>query len=136
MLDTDIKGIMNSELDKIKVLVVDDVSSARKTLILILRQIGIRYVTEAKSSKEAIDKLRNETFQLVISDWEMPDIDGLELLSRVKEEPDHKNIPFIMITSASEKDRVIEALKAGVTDYAIKPICFETLSNKILKVFR
>ena len=82
---------MNSELDKIKVLVVDDVSSARKTLILILRQIGIRHVTEAKSSKEAIDKLRNETFQLVISDWEMPDIDGLGLLSKVKQEPDQDN---------------------------------------------
>jgi two-component system chemotaxis response regulator CheY len=126
---------MNIEPNKIKVLVVDDVSSARKSLILILRQIGIKNVTEAKSSMEALERLQKETFQLIISDWEMPDINGLELLTMVKEGHTHKNIPFIMITSASEKDRVIKALEAGVTDYAIKPICLETLSNKILRVF-
>ena len=126
---------MSFLLDKFKVLIVDDVGSARKTLSIILREMGIKNVTEARSSQEALDRLKGDTFQLIISDWEMPDIDGLELLNKVKNIRNHKDVPFIMITSTSKRERVVEALKAGVTDYAVKPISLEILSDKILRAF-
>jgi len=127
---------MSSPLNKFNVLIVDDVSSARKSLSIILRQLGIKNIVEARSSTEALDKLGKETFQLVISDWEMPDLDGLGLLNKVKENPNYKDLPFIMITSASEKERVIEAFHAGVTDYAIKPVSMDTISSKIVKALQ
>jgi len=125
---------MDNKLNKFKVLVVDDVGSARKTLAAILRQMGIVNVTEAKSSLEALRRMECESFHLVISDWEMPDIDGLELFNTVRNIPAYKDTPFIMLTSSSEKDKVIEAISAGVTDYAIKPVSLETLSSKVLRV--
>ena len=97
--------------------------------------MGIVSVTEARSSKEALEKLNEETFQLVISDWEMPEISGLELLKKVKSSAKCKDIPFIMLTSSSEKTRVLDALKAGVSDYAVKPVSLDIISTKIMRVF-
>lgn len=126
---------MDNVLKKLKALIVDDVSSARKSTAAILRQLGLVNIVEARSSMEALDKLTTDTFHIIISDWDMPDMHGLELCKKVRETEQYKNTPFIMVTAASAREKVIEALSAGVSDYAIKPISLSVLADKIKNAF-
>ena len=127
---------MSCVFQKFRALVVDDVSSARKVLSVLLREIGLTNIVEARSSAEALEKLKKETFHLIISDWEMPDMPGLELCKHVREMSQYKDIPFIMVTSASGKAKVMEALSAGVSDYAVKPVSLAILTEKIKNAFK
>lgn len=126
---------MSNVLTKVKALIVDDVSSARKSLAAILRQLGLSNIVEARSSAEALEKLKTDTFHIIISDWDMPDMHGLELCKKIRESEQHKNTPFIMVTAASAREKVIEALSAGVSDYAVKPISLSVIADKIKNVF-
>jgi len=118
-----------------KILIVDDFATMRKILKNILKQIGFKNISEADDGKSALKILKKENFDLILSDWNMPEISGLELLNRVKSDNELKNIPFVMVTAEAQKDNILEAVKAGVNSYILKPFTPETVREKLNKVF-
>ncbi len=116
------------------VLIVDDYKTMLRIIRNLLKQIGFSNVDEATDGVEALSKLRANTFGLVISDWNMAPMTGLELLQAVRAEPKLKTLPFIMITAESKTENVVAAKQAGVSNYIVKPFNAETLQGKIEKV--
>lgn len=117
-------------IDK-QVLVVDDYNTMRRILRNLLSQIGFTNVDEAEDGSAALRKLRERTFGLVISDWNMQPMSGLELLKEVRSDGQLKEMPFIMITAESKTENVIAAKAAGVSNYIVKPFNADTLKKKI-----
>jgi len=115
----------------IKILVVDDVDSMRKVTMSILMVAEYTNVTQATDGVEALKLLQDELFDLIICDWEMPNMDGLELLIEIKKDERLKDIPLLMLTSNTEKAKVNVAINAGASDYIIKPIQPSVLLEKI-----
>ncbi|MFN3479060.1 MAG: chemotaxis response regulator CheY [Thermodesulfovibrionales bacterium] len=120
---------------KIKILVVDDFSTMRRIVKNILKQLGYENIEEAEDGAQAYNKLKSGGFGFVVSDWNMPNMDGLELLRKVRSDPELKNLPFLMVTAEAEKDKVIEAIKAGVSNYIVKPFTAEVLKEKMDRIF-
>jgi two-component system, chemotaxis family, chemotaxis protein CheY len=120
---------------KMKVLVVDDMSTMRRIVKNALKQIGLENVEEAEDGNSALAKLRETTFNFVVSDWNMPNMTGLELLKNIRQEPQLKGIPVLMVTAEAKKENIMEALQAGVSNYIVKPFTAETLKEKIDKIF-
>ncbi len=116
------------------VLIVDDYKTMLRIIRNLLKQIGFNNVDEATDGVEALSKLRAGTFGLVISDWNMAPMTGLELLQAVRAEARLKTLPFIMITAESKTENVVAAKQAGVSNYIVKPFNAETLQGKIEKV--
>ena len=122
-------------IDKsLKVLIVDDYKTMLRIIRNLLKQIDFSNVEEASDGSEALAKLRGSNFGLVISDWNMQPMTGLELLQEVRHDATLKSIPFIMITAESKTENVVAAKKAGVSNYIVKPFNAETLREKIEKV--
>ena len=118
------------------ILVVDDFSTMRRILKTCLRQLGFENITEAEDGKIALDKLHNSEFKLVISDWNMPNMMGIDLLKAVRADEKLKAMPFVLVTAEGQKENVIEAAKAGVSNYVVKPFTAETLQVKLEAVFK
>ncbi len=118
-----------------KILIVDDFATMRKILRNILKQIGFNNISEADGGKSALKILKKENFDLILSDWNMPEMSGLELLNRIRSDNELKNMPFVMVTAEAQKDNILEAVKAGVNSYIVKPFTAETVIEKIDKVF-
>ncbi len=116
------------------VLVVDDYSTMRRIIKNLLNQIGVQNVDEADNGASAYDKMRAKKFGLVISDWNMEPMSGLELLKLVRADAGLKDTPFIMVTAESKTENVIAAKQAGVSNYIVKPFNAETLKTKISSV--
>jgi len=114
-----------------KILVVDDFPSMRRILRNLLNKIGISDIDEASDGAEAFAKLQTSKFDLVISDWNMEPITGLDLLRRVRSDAGISSMPFIMVTAESKTENVIEAKKAGVNNYIVKPFTADVLKAKI-----
>ncbi|MCX7913360.1 MAG: chemotaxis response regulator CheY [Thermodesulfovibrionales bacterium] len=119
---------------KMKILVVDDFATMRRIVKNILKQIGFENIEEAEDGEQAFNKLKTGGFKFVVSDWNMPNLDGLGLLKKVRSDPELKNIPVLMVTAEAEKEKVIEAIKAGVSNYIVKPFTAETLKEKMDKI--
>jgi len=119
---------------KIKVLVVDDFPTMRRIVKNLLKQLGFENIDEADDGVNALAKLKNGGFGLVVSDWNMPNMEGIDLLRAVRQEPAVKDIPFLMVTAEAEKEKVIEAIKAGVDNYIVKPFTAEVLKEKLEKI--
>ena len=117
------------------VLIVDDYKTMLRIVRNLLRQINIHNVKEAGDGFEALSLLRSGNFGLIISDWNMAPMSGLELLQQVRSDSRLRATPFIMITAESKTDNVIAAKQAGVSSYIVKPFNAETLQGKIEKVF-
>ena len=117
-----------------KVLVVDDYSTMRRIIRNLLAQIGFADVDEAPDGPTALRKLQAGGFTLVISDWNMEPMTGLQLLQEVRGSAQLKDLPFIMVTAESKTDNVVAAKAAGVSNYIIKPFNAETLKKKIESV--
>jgi two-component system chemotaxis response regulator CheY len=113
------------------VLVVDDFSTMRRIIKTALKQMGIEDITEAEDGKIALQKLKLKDFKLIISDWNMPNLMGIDFLRRVRADEKYKHIPFLMVTAEARKDNVLEAAKAGVSNYITKPFTAEDLQKKI-----
>lgn len=118
----------------IKVLVVDDFPTMRRIIKNLLKQIGFEHIEEAENGTQALNKLKNDSFGLVVSDWNMPEMDGITFLRNTRQSEDFKGIPFLMVTAEAEKEKVIEAIKAGVDSYVVKPFTSEILKVKIEKI--
>lgn len=122
-------------IDKaMNVLIVDDYKTMLRIIRNLLKQIDFNNVEEATDGAEALAKLRGTGFGLVISDWNMQPMTGLQLLQEVRADARLKAMPFIMITAESKAENVIAAKKAGVSNYIVKPFNAETLRDKIEKV--
>lgn len=117
-----------------KVLVVDDYRTMLRILRNLLRQLDFRNVYEATDGAEALQKLREGGFGLVISDWNMEPMTGIQLLREVRADDKLKHIPFIMVTAESKPENVIAAKQAGVSNYIVKPFNAETLRAKMASV--
>ncbi len=116
------------------VLVVDDYQTMVRIINNLLKQIGFRNLTEAADGEDALAKMKEQTFGLVISDWNMEPMNGFELLCQVRSETELKDTPFIMVTAASKTENVIAAKRAGVNNYIVKPFNAATLKSKITAV--
>ena len=117
-----------------KVLVVDDFSTMRKIIKNNLKGMGFNNIVEAENGQKALEELKKESVGLIISDWNMPVMTGIELLKAVRGDAGLKSIPFIMVTAEGQKDNVMEAAKAGVSNYVVKPFTPDTFSEKLQKV--
>lgn len=118
-----------------KVLVVDDFSTMRRIVKNLLRQIGFTDIEEAADGAQAFSKLKTGGFGFVISDWNMPNLDGIGLLKMIRNDEDLKKIPILMVTVESEKNKVITAIQAGINNYIVKPFTGEVLKEKIDIIF-
>lgn len=117
-----------------KVLVVDDFATMRRIVKNILREIGFTNINEAENGKEALKELKKDKYGLVMCDWNMPEMTGLELLNAMRSDGELKDIPFVMVTAEAQKENIIEAVKAGVNSYIVKPFTAQTVSEKLKKV--
>ncbi len=118
-----------------KVLVVDDMSTMRRIVKNVLRQIGFTDIVEAENGQDALTKLKAGGFGLVVSDWNMPVMQGIELLRAVRADAELKALPFLMVTAEAQKENLIEAVQAGVSNYVVKPFTAEVLQGKLEKIF-
>ncbi|RJR34757.1 MAG: response regulator [Desulfobacteraceae bacterium] len=118
-----------------KVLVVDDFATMRRIVKGVLKQLGFSNIIEAEDGNAALGELKKERIGLIVSDWNMPNMSGLDLLKAVRGDSSLKTIPFIMVTAEGQKENVIEAVKAGVSNYIVKPFTPETFGEKLQKVF-
>ncbi|MBW1796530.1 MAG: chemotaxis response regulator CheY [Deltaproteobacteria bacterium] len=119
-----------------KVLVVDDFATMRRILKNVLKQIGFTNIIEADDGSTALSVLKKNKVDLIMSDWNMPKVSGLELLKAVRSDESMKNIPFLMVTAEGQKDSVIQAVQAGVSNYIVKPFTAETIKEKLEQIFK
>ncbi len=120
---------------KLKFLVVDDFSTMRRIVRNLLKELSFTLVEEAEDGAIALQKLQSGQFDFVISDWNMPNMDGLTLLQSVRAHPTLKTLPFLMITAEAKKENIIAAAQAGASGYIVKPFTAGTLSEKLNKIF-
>jgi two-component system chemotaxis response regulator CheY len=120
----------------LKILVVDDFATMRKVIRNLLKQGGFENVVEAEDGVAALKILQSQKVDFVISDWNMPNMSGLELLKAVRGSDDLKELPFLMVTAEALKDNVVAAVKAGVSNYIVKPFTAEVLTEKIEKIVK
>ena len=113
------------------ILVVDDYQTMVRIIRNLLKQLGFEDVDDASDGTTALSKLKQKKYGLVISDWNMEPMTGYELLQKVRSDPAHTHVPFIMVTAESKTDNVIAARKAGVNNYIVKPFNAQTLKSKI-----
>jgi two-component system chemotaxis response regulator CheY len=119
-----------------KILVVDDMATMRRIVKNIMKQLGFANVEEAENGQEALEKLRAESFGFVISDWNMPVMTGIDLLRAIRADDKLKAIPVLMVTAEAQKENLIEAIQAGVSNYIVKPFTAEVLQEKMNKIFK
>ena len=118
-----------------KFLVVDDFSTMRRIIKNILRQLGFNNVVEADDGTTAWEVLNKDKIEFVISDWNMPQMTGIELLRKVRASEQFANIPFLMVTAEAQQENIIEAVQAKVSNYIVKPFTADTMKLKIDKIF-
>lgn len=118
----------------IKVLCVDDFATMRRILKNILKQLGFRDIVEADDGDTALEALKRTKIDLIISDWNMPKMSGLDLLKTVRGMAEYKDIPFMMVTAEAQKQNVIEAVGAGVSNYVVKPFTADSIAEKLKKI--
>jgi two-component system chemotaxis response regulator CheY len=118
-----------------KFLVVDDFSTMRRIVRNLLKELGFNNADEAEDGVAALQKLRNSKFDFVVSDWNMPNMTGLELLKAIRADADLKHLPVLMVTAEAKKENIIEAAQAGASGYVVKPFTAATLEEKLNKIF-
>ena len=118
-----------------KILVVDDFSTMRRIVRNLLKELGFSNVHEAEDGVDALKKLRAETFEFVVSDWNMPNMTGIDLLREIRKDPALKHLPVLMVTAEAKKENIIEAAQAGASGYVVKPFTSVTLDEKLQKIF-
>ncbi|MCU5784269.1 Response regulator CheY [Alcanivorax balearicus MACL04] len=123
-------------MDKnMSILVVDDFPTMRRIIRSLLKELGFGNVDEAEDGQEALTKLRGGGFQFVVSDWNMPNLDGLEMLKQIRADGDLNHLPVLMVTAEAKKENIIAAAQAGANGYIVKPFTAVTLEEKLNKIF-
>lgn len=119
---------------KTKVLVVDDFSTMRRIVKNLLRELDMKNLQEADDGSSAVPMLEDGDFDLVVTDWNMPEMDGYELLKYIRASPKLQHIPVLMVTAESKREQIVMAAKAGVNGYIVKPFTAKTLHEKLSKI--
>jgi len=118
-----------------KILIVDDFATMRQIVRKSLASLGYNNITEAVDGVDALAKLEKDQFNFIISDWNMPNMMGIDFLKAVRSNGRFKGIPFLMVTAEAKRENVIEAAKAGVSQYIVKPFTVESLEEKMNAIF-
>lgn len=116
-------------------LVVDDFPTMRRVVRDLLKELGFVNVDEAADGQGALSKLRSGNFEFVVSDWNMPNLDGLEMLKEIRQDEALKGLPVLMVTAEAKKENIIAAARAGANGYVVKPFTAATLEEKLNKIF-
>jgi len=123
-------------MDKnMKILIVDDFATMRRIIKNLLRDLGFNNTSEADDGATALPMLLNGNFDFLITDWNMPNMKGIELLKAIRADEKIKSIPVLMVTAEAKREQIVEAASAGVNGYVVKPFTAETLKAKIEKIF-
>lgn len=118
-----------------KILIVDDFSTMRRIIKNLLRDLGFTNTQEADDGTTALPMLQNGNFDFVVTDWNMPGMQGIDLLRAIRADEKLKHLPVLMVTAESKREQIIEAAQAGVNGYVVKPFTAVTLEEKINKIF-
>ena len=118
-----------------KILVVDDFPTMRRIIRNLLKELGFANVEEAEDGAAGLVKVKDGSFQFVISDWNMPNMDGLSMLQAIRAEGPLAKLPVLMVTAEAKKENIIAAAQAGANGYVVKPFTAATLDEKITKIF-
>ncbi|HYQ38222.1 MAG TPA: chemotaxis response regulator CheY [Pseudomonas sp.] len=116
-------------------LVVDDFPTMRRIVRSLLKELGFSNVEEAEDGQDALNKLRAGNFEFVVSDWNMPNLDGLEMLKQIRADDKLKHLPVLMVTAEAKKENIIAAAQAGANGYVVKPFTAAILEEKLNKIF-
>ena len=123
-------------MDKdMKILIVDDFSTMRRIVKNLLRDLGFTNTSEADDGLTALPMLQTGKFDFLVTDWNMPGMQGIDLLKAVRADANLASLPVLMVTAESKKDQIVEAAQAGVNGYVVKPFTAATLKEKIDKIF-
>lgn len=120
----------------LKFLVVDDFATMRRIIRNLLKELGFSNVDEAEDGVNALLKLRSERFDFVVSDWNMPNMTGIDLLRNIRADEQLKSLPVLMVTAEAKKENIIAAAQAGASGYVVKPFTAATLDEKLKKIFQ
>jgi len=118
-----------------KFLVVYDFSTMRRIVRNLLKELGYTNVDEAEDGVQALQKLRSDQFDFVVSDWNMPNMDGLTMLQEIRKDPALSKLPVLMVTAEAKKENIVAAAQAGANGYVVKPFTAATLDEKLGKIF-
>ncbi len=120
----------------INILIVDDFSAMRQIIRNLLHELGFDNTSEADNGQTALPMLKAGNFDFLVTDWSMPDMDGLTLLKTVRADEQLCDLPVLMVTAEAKREQIVDAAEAGVNAYIVKPFTAETLKDKIDKIFR
>ena len=123
---------MNKDM---KILIVDDFSTMRRIIKNLLRDLGFTNTHEADDGQTALPMLQSGSFEFLVTDWNMPGMQGIDLLKAVRADPKLNGLPVLMVTAESKREQIVEAAQAGVNGYIVKPFTAQTLQEKISKIF-
>ncbi|TVQ44045.1 MAG: response regulator [Gammaproteobacteria bacterium] len=118
-----------------KILIVDDFSTMRRIIKNLLRELGFSNTVEADDGDSALPLLKGGDIDFLITDWNMPNMPGIELLKHVRANPATRHLPVLMVTAEASREQIVQAAEAGVNGYVIKPFTAQTLEQKISKIF-
>ncbi len=117
-----------------KFLVVDDFSTMRRIVLNLLKELGYSNMEEAEDGVAALKKLQSEKFDFVVTDWNMPNMTGLELLTAIRADPNLKSLPVLLVTAEAKNENIVAAAQAGANGYIVKPFTAATLEEKLTKI--
>jgi two-component system chemotaxis response regulator CheY len=120
----------------LKFLVVDDFATMRRIIRNLLKELGFSNVDEAEDGVNALQKLKTDRFDFVVSDWNMPNMTGIDLLRSIRADEQLKTLPVLMVTAEAKKENIIAAAQAGASGYVVKPFTAATLDEKLKKIFQ
>lgn len=132
MLELSPEVVLNKNM---KILVVDDFSTMRRIIKNLLKDLGFANIQEADDGNTALPMLQQGDFDFVVTDWNMPGMQGIDLLRAIRADANLKHIPVLMVTAEAKKEQIVAAAQAGVNGYVIKPFTAATLKEKLAKIF-
>ncbi len=118
-----------------RVLFVEDSPTMRRIIFNSLKKLGINEATEAENGVDALEKLQKQDFDMILTDWNMPEMNGQELVEHIRKIDKYKNLPILMITTRGMEEDVVTAIKSGVNGYVVKPFTPDVLKKKMLELF-
>lgn len=132
LISNSVEAILNKNM---KILIVDDFSTMRRIVKNLLRDLGFNNTQEADDGLTALPMLKKGDFDFVVTDWNMPGMQGIDLLKNIRADEELKHLPVLMITAEAKREQIIEAAQAGVNGYIVKPFTAATLKEKLDKIF-
>lgn len=122
--------------ENMRILVVDDFQTMRRIVKNLLNQLGFNNISEAENGKQALAKLQGGGFDFLVTDWNMPEMSGIELVKAVRDDPNLAELPILMVTAEARREQIVEAAQLKVNGYVVKPFTAATLQEKLERIFK